>query len=142
MQDRYGQAASRHLRDAGLLLQNGRFDNAVYLAGYVAECCLKSVIEVFTTYLHARSYGHNLSKLEGVGLQRAIRVCPQAQSYVPSVALTHTPLAHAHPVRRYWKNGVWTQQCADAVVKLAKEIYRETIIRLVLDGKLRREELE
>lgn len=142
MEDCYGQAASRHLRDARLLLQNERFDNAVYLAGYVAECSLKCVVEVFTDRRYARCFRHNLSALEGEGLRRALRLCPAAQSYVPSQALAHTPLAHGHPDRRYWKSGVWTQQCADEIVKLVEGIYQRTVVQLVLDGRLRREELD
>ncbi len=40
----FASAASRHLRDAKLLLLEGRFDNAGYLVGYVAECGVKALI--------------------------------------------------------------------------------------------------
>lgn len=45
MQEDYPSAATRHLRDAHHLLTEGSWDNAGYLAGYVAECGIKTVIE-------------------------------------------------------------------------------------------------
>ena len=47
--DNYPKAALKHLEDARVLMQNTRFDGAAYLAGYVVECALKTVIEVETS---------------------------------------------------------------------------------------------
>ena len=38
MQESFSQAAGRHLQDAKILCEQERWDNAVYLAGYVVEC--------------------------------------------------------------------------------------------------------
>jgi len=38
MSESFSQAAARHLDDANVLLSSQRWDNVVYLAGYVAEC--------------------------------------------------------------------------------------------------------
>ena len=42
----YASAAARHWEDAISLTQASRFDNSAYLAGYVVECSLKSLIEI------------------------------------------------------------------------------------------------
>jgi hypothetical protein len=42
----YVSAASRHRRDANFLFENKHHDNAAYIAGYVAECALKAIIEI------------------------------------------------------------------------------------------------
>jgi hypothetical protein len=43
----FGPAAQRHLNDADLLHQHGRFANACHLAGLAAECALKAVAIAF-----------------------------------------------------------------------------------------------
>ena len=47
MQESFSQAAGRHLQDAKILCEQERWDNAVYLAGYVVECSFKVLIEIF-----------------------------------------------------------------------------------------------
>jgi hypothetical protein len=42
--DDHPEAAAKHLGDATSLLNSGRADGAAYLAGYVVECSLKSLI--------------------------------------------------------------------------------------------------
>ncbi len=40
----YPAAAKKHLNDAKVLLDNGRFDGTVYLSGFVVECALRTVV--------------------------------------------------------------------------------------------------
>jgi HEPN domain-containing protein len=40
MTELFASAAGRHLQDAKILLSKKRWDNAIYLAGYVVECLL------------------------------------------------------------------------------------------------------
>lgn len=42
----YGKAAIRHLKDAELLAENGRLNNAAQLLGFSAECVIKRVLEL------------------------------------------------------------------------------------------------
>jgi hypothetical protein len=42
--DDFPEAARKHLNDAEVLLQADRFDGAGYLAGYVVECSLRTVV--------------------------------------------------------------------------------------------------
>ena len=44
--DDYPEAALKHLQDAAALVRGRRFDGAAYLAGYVVECALKTLIQV------------------------------------------------------------------------------------------------
>ena len=44
--DDYPEAALKHLQDADALVGRQRFDGAAYLAGYVVECALKTLIQV------------------------------------------------------------------------------------------------
>ena len=59
--DDYPEAAGKHMQDSGALLARGRYDGAAYLAGYVVECALKTLIQ-----LEAGQVGHHhdLSRLD------------------------------------------------------------------------------
>ena len=46
--DDYPEAAAKHMQDSGVLLAGGCYDGALYLAGYVVECALKSLIQLET----------------------------------------------------------------------------------------------
>jgi len=45
----YGGSAVRHFKDADLLRQGGRLDNAGHLIGFAAECAIKHRIEALGT---------------------------------------------------------------------------------------------
>ncbi len=72
MQESFSNSAGRHLHDAQLLLGKERWDNAVYLAGYVVECSFKVLVEQH--FKHDRGavkkYGHDLTELEGRAMER------------------------------------------------------------------------
>jgi hypothetical protein len=59
--DDYPQAAMKHLEDAKSLLGANRVDGAAYLAGYVVECSLKSLVVVARG--NPRHFNHNLTGL-------------------------------------------------------------------------------
>lgn len=46
--DDYPEAASKHFLDSKALMARRRFDGAAYLAGYVVECTLKTLIQLET----------------------------------------------------------------------------------------------
>lgn len=67
------QLAELRIREAGVLLNNGFYAGAYYLAGYAIECALKACIarltkpDEFPDKKHAnRSYTHNLTELVDV----------------------------------------------------------------------------
>ena len=63
--------ADLRLAEAKILLDNGQWDGAYYLAGYAVECALKACIAKLTKEfdfppekeLHAKCYSHDIEKL-------------------------------------------------------------------------------
>ena len=46
--DDYPEAAGKHMKDCNVLMAASRCDGAAYLAGYVVECALKTLIQLQT----------------------------------------------------------------------------------------------
>jgi HEPN domain-containing protein len=139
--DRFAQAAGRHLVDAKVLAAENRFDNAVYLAGYVVECSLKTVISYHLGEAEARRWRHDLTGLQGPALQQLTVLVPHAQVRMPSSGTQGTVLESGHPERRYWASCQWTQEETTVALGRAFEIYRDTVVAMVLDGVLTAGEL-
>jgi len=136
MQESFSNSAGRHLQDAQTLLAEQRWDNAVYLAGYVVECSFKVLIDQhFKHDLGAvKKYGHDLTELDGRAMERLRLLYPTLDRQLPSNRIIDTVLAQSHPERRYAKSGLWTESEAILAVRRAAEIYREIIPMLVLNG--------
>ena len=43
--DDYPDAAGKHMEDSNVLIAGSRYDGGAYLAGYVVECSLKTLIQ-------------------------------------------------------------------------------------------------
>ncbi|KEO84308.1 hypothetical protein [Tumebacillus flagellatus] len=142
MQDSsFAQSAVRHLQDAQTLLDQGRFDNAVYLSGYVPECAFKTLVQLYMDQRAAREYGHMLSEIQGVAMDRLRILFPEVDIRLPKSRLDGTVLVDGHPERRYARSGIWIEEQAMQAVARAWDLFEETIVELVLDGKLSSEEL-
>lgn len=143
MQELFSQAAGRHLQDARILLEARRWDNAIYLAGYVVECTFKVLVSRYFKNDRAavKKYGHDLVELEGRAMERLRILYPHLNSQLPSTRILNTVLAEDHPERRYAKSNLWTEEQARLAVERAKEIYTVIIPKLVLDGTISREEI-
>jgi HEPN domain-containing protein len=137
MQDSFSSSAGRHLQDAQLLKEQ-RWDNAVYLAGYVVECCFKVLVE--QNFKHdqdaAKKYNHDIAELDGRLMERLRVIYPVLDKQLPASRIDGTVLNQNHPRRRYFKSGHWTEDDAKTAVERAEEIYREIISKLVLDGSI------
>lgn len=138
MQESFSNAAGRHLQDALSLLRSQRWDNTVYLAGYVVECAFKLLVEQYfkSDRGAVKKYGHNLTELEGKAMERLRILYPILDKQLPASRTVGTVLAQHHPERRYAKSGLWTEAEARLAVQRAEEIYREVIPKLVLDGSV------
>ncbi|MDH6060082.1 HEPN domain-containing protein [Chrysosporum bergii ANA360D] len=134
--DNFQQAAARHLQDAQYLLTQHRWDNAVYLAGYVVECSFKVLVEVYVKN-SAKQYGHNLAELQGKAMERLRLIYPEVDMQLPGSRTMGTVLEQNHPQRRYFPSGLWSETEARTATQRAEEIYREIIPKLILDGKIR-----
>jgi HEPN domain-containing protein len=124
-------AATRHLRDARLLAENGRYDNALYLAGYVVECSLKAVASGHG--VQAQAYGHGLSKLEGDALDLAMAMAPAASRYRPPVGTVQEVSSRWSTSHRYALDHV-TPGMASVVIESAERVWKACIGAMWLDG--------
>ena len=139
MQESFSMSAGRHLHDAQILLTKHRWDNAVYLSGYVVECSFKVLIEQYFNQLSgdtsaAKKFGHDLTKLEDKAMERLRTMYPILDTQLPSSRIDGTVLANDHPVRRYAPSNLWTEEQATISVARASKIYMSIIPKLVLDG--------
>lgn len=142
MEEFFANSAARHLIDAKNLLENQRWDNAVYLAGYVVECSFKLLVEqYFKNHKAAKKYAHDLSELEGKAMERLRVLYPILDKQLPVSRIIDTVLPRYHPKRRYAKSGLWTEEEAQLAVERAEEIYRKIIPKLVLNGSISREDI-
>jgi hypothetical protein len=73
MADDYAQAAVRHYRDAEILAELGRFDNAGYLMGFAAECAMKKKLRDLHRNQNMKFDGHHPEP------QRQIRIFLQGR---------------------------------------------------------------
>ena len=136
MDEFYAQSASRHLHDAGLLLGQRRWDNAVYLAGYVVECAFKQLVQAYLGSPAAKAYCHDLGALQCDAMNLLRTLFPQLERSLPASRTTGTVLDTDHPARRYARSDRWTETEANDAVQRAGEILAEVIPPLVLDGLL------
>jgi len=127
------EAAGKHMQGSGVLLAEGRHDGAAYLAGYVVECALKTLIQLESG--QAR-HSHDLSGLD----QELDRLAAQASSLFGRLYLgaqatlrASTILNGWRPEQRYRGPGVdandaatWNQEATD--------VYQRTIGQLTLAG--------
>lgn len=129
--DDYPAAAGKHLADASTLLDGARYDGAAYLAGYVVECALKTLIQMETRILRS----HDLESLSS--MLRAITA--QASSRTQRVSVSAAAFLHGSgivswkPEMRYRAAHV-TRSTARAWFREAQEFYNLTIGRLRADG--------
>jgi len=84
MSEYFQQAAARHLHDAQCLISQQRWDNAVYLAGYVVECSFKVLVEVYIGSQTAKKYGHDLAELQGKAMERLRLIYPALDIQFPA----------------------------------------------------------
>ncbi len=63
MPDDYEKAAIRHFKDAQILAQERRYDNAGHLIGFAAECALKKKLRDLHKNEHANYDGHHKQPL-------------------------------------------------------------------------------
>jgi HEPN domain-containing protein len=138
MKESFSNSAGRHLWDARLLLGEQRWDNAVYLAGYVVECSFKVLVEQYFKHDQGavKKYGHDLTELEGRAMERLRVLYPILDRQLPASRIVDTVLAQNHPERRYSASGHFSEGDAKTAVQRAEEIYQEIISKLVLDGSI------
>jgi len=127
----FAASSTRHLRDASLLVEKSRYDNAFYLSGYAAECALKAVSG--WSGLKAEMFGHRLMKLEGDGLELAMAISPATARYRPPKASVHAISSTWSTDCRYYADGV-TESQANAILAHARSVWESCVGEMFLDG--------
>lgn len=129
--DDYPGAAGKHLADASTLFSGGRYDGAAYLAGYVVECALKTLIQMETRTHRS----HDLESLSNtVGAIAAQASYRTQRVYVSATAFLHgSGIVAWKPGMRYRAVHV-TRSTAGAWLQEAQEFYNLTIGGLRADG--------
>jgi hypothetical protein len=130
----FPSAASRHLRDAKAILSESP-DNALYLAGYTAECSLKAVIELCG--VHAPAFGHRLEALRDEGFGLAIAMAPAAARYRPRASTVQAIRMRWSQNMRYDSTGDTDKEQAKEFVDLVDEIFQACVVEMFLDGMLK-----
>ena len=131
--DDYPEAASKHLEDATILFAGTRADGAAYLAGYVVECALKTLIQVQTG---RGTRSHDLASLSGSLGAIAAQAGPQTQRYFAAATalLNGASVLGWNPEMRYRANGGFTSARAGTWLQEAGAVYAGIIGGLRLDG--------
>ena len=129
--DDYPEAAGRHLRDANVLLAGERHDGAAYLAGYVVECAMKTLIQLETGKPPSRS--HDLAALRGaVGVLAALADARTGRLYASLLPLG-SGILDWRPEMRYRGETV-PPGTSRAWLEEADKVYAEIVGTLVIDG--------
>jgi HEPN domain-containing protein len=130
--DSYVHAAFRHADDSRRLHRDGRYDNAVYLAGYVVETTLKAWLVAATG---RAQYTHNLMTLETQALAATI-VGVDIDARFPEAAVRTLVTAGWTEQSRYWSDGSRLEDESRAIQAAVSDVVDRTLVPLVLDGVL------
>ncbi len=126
----YKSAAARHWDSVHLLSLSDRWQEAAYLAGYVAECSFKALLQA-GTLPDVHDLGHNLTILNEEALDLALVLTPTAARYP-----IQGGLADWRPEQRYEGTAPGREPEFRRMVQQADEIARAILIGMVLDGLL------
>ena len=126
----YPKAALKHLEDAQALLTSSRFDGAAYLAGYVVECALKTMIEVERKNVpHIHDLNKLQSRLQALAVVAGSRTGHLYVAITQSINQTHSWI----PEMRYREPYV-AAPVAGSWVAEADAVYKKVIDSLTLAG--------
>lgn len=130
--ENFEAAARRHLDDAAILFDAHRFDNAVYLAGYVAECSLKARLAAAQPAFDPGEFSHRLDALSLAELLWNTIVLGSESALDLAERIAISFLSCRHPERRYWPD-TWDRGEAESALDLAAQVYGQAVLRPILD---------
>ena len=131
----YASAAARHWDNAQFLGNAGRWQEAAYLSGYIAECSLKTLLEHTAPSIVRRRLGHNLIALTGEALEMATLLNPASRRYPIHPLFPDEPGASQwSEEHRYKRTGFLPDAELEQIVAESQRIGRAVLIELVLDG--------
>lgn len=142
--DDHPEAARKHADDARALKDARRYDGAAYLAGYVVECALKSVLLHDRSYdpitgkadpaklaawhkqLSSRPFGHDLAAI------LTATVGSEGARYLPPLHVQASIVREWKETMRYWAPSVPEEKAA-AFLDWA-EVAVQSVVQMQLDG--------
>lgn len=150
--DDYPKASKKHLDDAFVLHRGGRHDGSAYLAGYVVECALKSVL-LHEASWNEREREHDRRKLEqeqarlrdeiGHGLRDLLDEVSRVYAAATERSSRYLPDLSGRASIHQWKaslryrpSGDLTSSRAQEMLRDAHRTYKQTIEQMQLDGVL------
>jgi len=130
--DDYPDAAAKHLADAKALTVAHRYDGAGYLAGYVVECALKSLLQV---EIGEAPRTHSYQDLLGEIGNTCLAAGAATAKYVtaPIRAIREGPIGGWRETMRY-RSPSMSGGDAEAWVEAATLVYTDTVATMILDG--------
>jgi hypothetical protein len=130
--DDFPEAADKLVDDSRELHRGNRHDGAAYLAGYVVECCLKTILllERQTSWGHL---AHLTRQISAMGLVAGSRTAKYISSPVVR-QLPTSPVMNWEQSMRYRGPGFVSPSAAADWVRDAKAVYDATIVEMRLDG--------
>lgn len=129
--DDYPAAALKHLQDSDVLIKGRRFDGAAYLAGYVVECVLKTLIQVET---RKANYSHDLNVLREKVAEFAVRTGSCTGRFLEAIeSLNSSEILGWKPEMRYQEPGI-VLDTAGKWFQDARDLYDRIIGNLLMDG--------
>ncbi len=141
--DDHPDAAGKHLADAQVLCNGGRADGAAYLAGYVVECSLKSLLlaeKGLPTLGSSLPWkkgreGHDLGRLQSDAATLVFSSSARTARYFGTAVqgLASSALATWVPEMRYRGPSVGLPD-AKQWVAVADAVYLETVAAMIKDG--------
>lgn len=133
----YVSAAARHWDNAQFLADDNRWQEAAYLAGYVAECAAKALLERTAPGVLLRQLGHDLVALTGEALEMAMLLNPASRRYpVASVLPGGLGVSQWRPEHRYEPTGFLPEADFRQIIVEGQEIGQSILLGLVLDGHI------
>jgi len=130
--DDYPDAASKHLADARALLAAARADGAAYLAGYVVECALKTILQVATG---RAPKVHSLIDLTSRVASSSAAAGATIARYVTGnvTGIPAASIAGWSETMRYHAPRIAQGDAAGWVLE-ARAVHDDTVAQMILDG--------
>jgi hypothetical protein len=135
----FPDAARKNYIDARALMQRRRYDGAAYLAGYVAECILKTIIQINqpsgVPMIHdINRLSMGAQRLAAMPSSRTARYFPQGSS-VTKLQYRIPPAGWKETLRYHFEGSI-PGPTARAWVAEAKRLYEHVLWGLIKDGEV------
>jgi hypothetical protein len=131
----FASAAARHWDNTFYLANAGRWQESAYLAGYVAECSLKALLQNHPLS-NMQNLGQNLVILSGDALDLALLLAPVTSRYRIETLRPNTGVGKWNPEQRYEATNHTREAEFRDIVREAENIAQKVLIGMVLDGFL------